>query len=195
MELREVLLALATVWLAAKLAGEALERVGQTAVLGELLAGVLIGPGMLGLVHSSEILRVLAEIGVVILLFEIGLQSDLAALLRAGVQATLVAVVGMKVQPAILNPFGDGGGLTLALMLTAVAVVSKLSTGLAVYRQSVRRWPVAVGMVPRGEVGLIFAGIGLAAGVIDDTLYAAVVVTVMLTTFLAPPWLKILYRV
>jgi Kef-type K+ transport system membrane component KefB len=48
-------------------------------------------------------------------------------------------------------------------------------------------------MVPRGEVGLIFAGAGLAAGVIAEDLYSALVVVVMLTTFVAPPWLKALY--
>jgi Kef-type K+ transport system membrane component KefB len=77
---------------------------------------------------------------------------------------------------------------------TAVAVVSKLTTGLAVYQRGVRRWPVAVGMVPRGEVGLIFAGVGLSAGVIAEDLYSALIVVVMLTTFAAPPWLKVLYR-
>jgi Kef-type K+ transport system membrane component KefB len=51
-----------------------------------------------------------------------------------------------------------------------------------------------VGMVPRGEVGLIFAGTGLAAGVIGADLYSVLVAVVMLTTFVAPPWLKALYR-
>lgn len=49
-------------------------------------------------------------------------------------------------------------------------------------------------MIPRGEVGLIFAGVGLRAGVVAEGLYSALVVTVMLTTFAAPPWLKALYR-
>jgi Kef-type K+ transport system membrane component KefB len=49
-------------------------------------------------------------------------------------------------------------------------------------------------MVPRGEVGLIFAGTGLAVGVVAADLYSALVVAVMLTTFVAPPWLKMLYR-
>jgi Kef-type K+ transport system membrane component KefB len=49
-------------------------------------------------------------------------------------------------------------------------------------------------MVPRGEVGLIFAGAGLAAGVVAEDLYSALIVVVMLTTFAAPPWLKALYR-
>ncbi|MBI2544841.1 MAG: hypothetical protein HYW16_06445 [Candidatus Rokubacteria bacterium] len=54
MGLGELLLSLVIVWLAAKLAGEAMERVGQTAVLGELLAGVIVGPAVLGLVRESE---------------------------------------------------------------------------------------------------------------------------------------------
>jgi Kef-type K+ transport system membrane component KefB len=49
-------------------------------------------------------------------------------------------------------------------------------------------------MVPRGEVGPIFAGAGLAAGVVAEDLYSALIVVVMLTTFAAPPWLKALYR-
>jgi Kef-type K+ transport system membrane component KefB len=378
----DLLFGLAIVWVAAKLAGEGMERLGQTAVLGELLAGVLIGPGVLGLVEESEILVALAEIGVIILLFEIGLESELEDLLRAGVQSSVVAlvgiacplllgyglgrwwglgpitaifigatltatsvgitarvladlgrlqdpaakvvlgaaviddilglvilavvtglvqtgafsvgtvllilfkalvflgaaivfglrfapsllkvvsqmrvrgslivaavvfcvsmaalseviglatiigafaaglvlektdrrahieeaikpvadlfvpvffvIVGMKVDPATLNPFGGAGwsGLLLTGLLVVVAVVSKLAAGLGVYRKGIRRWPVAVGMVPRGEVGLIFAGIGLASRVIDADLYAALVAMVMISTFMVPPWLKALY--
>lgn len=102
--------------------------------------------------------------------------------------------IGMKVKPAVLDPFAPDAVLTMVLVLTVVAVLSKLASGLAVYRRGVRRWPVGVGMMPRGEVGLIFAGVGLAAGVIGESLYAALVVVVMLTTFAAPPWLKALYR-
>jgi Kef-type K+ transport system membrane component KefB len=100
----------------------------------------------------------------------------------------------MKVEPAILNPFAADAQFGIAMVLTVVAVVSKLVTAIAVYQPRVRRWPVGVGMVPRGEVGLIFAGTGLAAGVVSTDLYSALVVVVMLTTFAAPPWLKALYR-
>ena len=93
--MRELLVGLVVVWLAAKLAGEGMERLGQPAVLGELLAGVVIGPGVLGLVHETELLHALAELGVVILLFEIGLESDLGELLRAGLQSTVVALIGI----------------------------------------------------------------------------------------------------
>jgi Kef-type K+ transport system membrane component KefB len=380
MDLRELLLGLVLVWVTAKVAGEGMERIGQTAVLGELLAGVIIGPGVLGLVRDTAVLHALAELGVLILLFEVGLESDLDEFLEAGLQSTLVAAagvvipfatgfalmhalghaplvsvfvgatltatsvgitarvlgdlgrlqeaaakvvlgaavvddilgliilavvtgiaqtggvslvalgvlvgkavvflvaavwlgiklspvlirwvgrmrargtlivysvvfavglaavaeliglatiigafaaglilatterrehiegrikpiadllvpvffvtVGMKVEPAMLNPLAEGGEFGTALVLTAIAVVSKLAAGLAVYRPGVRRSVVGVGMVPRGEVGLIFAGTGLAVGVIANDLYAALVVAVMLTTFAAPPWLKALY--
>jgi Kef-type K+ transport system membrane component KefB len=75
-----------------------------------------------------------------------------------------------------------------------VAIGSKLVAGLAVYHPDTRRWPVAVGMVPRGEVGLIFAGAGLAAAVVAPDLYSALGVMVVITTFVAPAWLKALYR-
>jgi Kef-type K+ transport system membrane component KefB len=102
--------------------------------------------------------------------------------------------VGMKVEPALLNPFGEGTQLGTALVLTVLAIASKLMAGLSVYQTGVRRWPVGVGMIPRGEVGLIFAGAGLVTGVVTPSIYSALVVVVMLTTFAAPPWLKVLYR-
>ena len=104
-----LLLGLVLVWLTAKLAGEGMERIGQTAVLGELLAGVVIGPGVLGLVHESEALHAVAELGVLILLFEVDLESDLHDLLRGGLEATLVALVGVVV------PFAVGYGVMYAL--------------------------------------------------------------------------------
>ena len=102
--------------------------------------------------------------------------------------------VGMKVQPGMLSPFAEHAQFGIAMLLTAVAVASKLAAGLAVYQKAVRRWVIGVGMVPRGEVGLIFAGAGLSAGVIAQDLYSALVVVVILTTFAAPPGLKALYR-
>ena len=101
----ELLVGLVAIWLGAKLGGEAMERVGQPAVVGELLAGVLIGPGVLGLIHPSPVFMALAEVGVVLLLFEIGLESDLEELLRAGLQSTVVAAVG------VAGPLALGFGL------------------------------------------------------------------------------------
>jgi len=380
MDLRDLLVGLVIVWVASKLGGEVMERIGQTAVLGELLAGVIIGPGALGLVRESHAIHALAELFVLILLFEVGLESDLGDLLRSGPQSALVAAVGvvvpfaagygvmyalgyepivavfvgatltatsvgitarvladlgrlqdpgakvvlgaavvddilgliilgvvtaiaqtggvsftangwlftksviflavafvadirlapllvrliggmktrgtlivysvvfavalaaaadliglatiigafaaglvlakterrqhierdikpvanllvpiffvtvgMKVDPTALNPWGEDALLGLVGLLTAIAVLSKVAAGLGVYQRGVRRWPVGVGMVPRGEVGLIFAGAGWSVGVIAGELYSALVVVVMVTTFVAPPWLKMLY--
>jgi len=83
-EFRDLLTGLGLVWLAAKLAGEGLARIGQTAVLGQLLAGVLLGPAVFGLVRESDVLHALAELGVLLLLFEVGLEPNLDDLLRVG---------------------------------------------------------------------------------------------------------------
>ncbi|MBI2553072.1 MAG: cation:proton antiporter, partial [Candidatus Rokubacteria bacterium] len=58
----------------------------------------------------------------------------------------------------------------------------------------VSRWRVGVGMIPRGEVGLIFAGIGLSNRAVEHELYSALVTMIMVSTFIVPPWLKALYR-
>src|SRR5262249_8301188 len=102
--------------------------------------------------------------------------------------------VGMKVELSKLNPFAEGAQLGVALALAVVAIVSKLVAGLAVYHPGTRRWPVGIGMVPRGEVGLIFAGAGLAASVVAPDLYSSLVVMLMITAFVAPAWLKLVYR-
>jgi Kef-type K+ transport system membrane component KefB len=96
-----VLLALAFVMVAAKLAGELVERVGQPGVLGELLVGILVGnatlfgvPTASGL-SASETFTVLAELGAVLLLFQVGLESTPREMLAVGGRAALVAVVGV----------------------------------------------------------------------------------------------------
>jgi Kef-type K+ transport system membrane component KefB len=380
MESPAPLFALVVVWVAAKLGGEAAQRLGQTALVGELLAGFVIGPSALAVVTPSAFLDGLAAIGVVILLFEIGLESDLDRLLRSGLQSLVVALIGvvspfllgfalarwwglsplgavfigaaltatsvgvtarvvselkkaddptaqvvlgaavvddvlglvtlsvvsglartgrvspwsvvtllagavsfltaaiaigvrlapffvrwvdrmqvrgslivwsvlfctvlavlaersglaalvgafaaglvlaktergariveritpvadlfvpiffvtigMHVQIAHLDPLSPRGTLVFAVLLTLVAVASKLVAGLGVYLPDVRRVPVGVGMVPRGEVGLIFAAIGLTDNVITAELYAAVVLMIILTTVIGPVWLRRLY--
>lgn len=94
-------LVLVAILVAGKLGGELAERARQPAVLGELVAGMVIGGSALGIVPTVpgvpiyEMVRLLAEIGVVILLFEIGLETDLREMFRVGGAATVVAVVGV----------------------------------------------------------------------------------------------------
>jgi Kef-type K+ transport system membrane component KefB len=77
----------------------------------------------------------------------------------------------------------------VGLALTAVAILGKLASGWGCQRK-MDRLAVGIGMIPRGEVGLIFAGIGKNIGVIDDALFSAVVILVMITTLLAPLLLR-----
>ena len=77
----------------------------------------------------------------------------------------------------------------LAGGLIVVAIIGKLLSGLGAF-QSSSRWVVGVGMVPRGEVGLVFAAIGRTLGVIDDSIFAAIALMVIVTTLVGPPWLK-----
>jgi Kef-type K+ transport system membrane component KefB len=382
-------LALATILVAAKLLGELAERVGQPAVLGELVAGVLLGGSVLGVVPrdgvSAELIHVLAQLGVLLLLFEIGLETDLREMFRVGTASLAVAVVGVIVpfglgylywayapHPAsgqehlttaaifvgatltatsvgitarvlsdlgrlstpeariiigaaviddvlglvilsvvsgvavsllgiartlavaigflvvavivgrylvpklfdvvvrmrvryvllvfavafalglsalaalagsalILGAFAAGiilsgtnqfdtieheirpvaaiftpiffvsvgasvnlhlfdptstssrGTLLVAAVLTAIAIVGKLAAGWAAPWVRFRRLVVGVGMVPRGEVGLIFADVGRRSGVLTDEVFGAVLLMVMVTTFVAPPGLKALF--
>ena len=81
---------------AAKLLGALAQRIGQPAVLGELVAGVLLGMSVGGLVDpKNDVLHLLAELGVVILLFEIGLETDLRKLMQVGGASAAVATVGV----------------------------------------------------------------------------------------------------
>ena len=83
--------------------------------------------------------------------------------------------------------------LLVGLILTAIAIVGKLVSGLAVRRADISKLVVGVGMVPRGEVGLIFASIGLTAGILSGEVYSAILIMVMLSTFVVPPILKVLF--
>lgn len=101
--------------------------------------------------------------------------------------------VGAKADLGVLNPTvaENRAGLIIAGFLIAVAIVGKVITGWGVFgKPGVNRLAIGVGMIPRGEVGLVFAGIGSASGVLDKPLEAAIIVMVILTTFLAPPMLQ-----
>jgi Kef-type K+ transport system membrane component KefB len=82
--------------------------------------------------------------------------------------------------------------MAVALGVTAVAILGKVISGIAA--GSANRWIVGFGMVPRGEVGLIFAAIGKALGVVDDTLFSVIVAMVILTTLVTPPVLGVLLK-
>jgi Kef-type K+ transport system membrane component KefB len=127
-ELGTFLLAFAAALIGAKVFGEICERFGQPSVLGELLAGVVLGPSMLGLVPLSSGILLLAEIGVMLLLFEVGLETDLGELARVGGSALAVALLGMAL------PFVGGFLLTL---LAGFSTLTSIFVGAAMTATSI----------------------------------------------------------
>jgi Kef-type K+ transport system membrane component KefB len=101
--------------------------------------------------------------------------------------------VGAQTDLAVLNPFepANRSGLSIALFLVVVAVLGKVITGLVVFgKPGINRLAIGVGMIPRGEVGLIFVSVGATSGVLPAATQAGVVVMVIITTFIAPPLLR-----
>ena len=100
-------------------------------------------------------------------------------------------LIGAAVDLSHFNPFNQQNWpvLLLAGGLTVVAVLGKLAAGLGAGGK-VNRWAVGIGMLPRGEVGLIFAGVGLSSAIISTAEYGAILLVVTLTTVLAPLLLK-----
>jgi len=96
-------------------------------------------------------------------------------------------MVGMKIQ---LELFTDWHMVALAIALFAMAVPSKVIAGYAAKSKEIDPLLVGIGMLPRGEVGLIFASIGLEAKLLTVNLYSAAVIALLLTTVVTPPWLK-----
>lgn len=104
--------------------------------------------------------------------------------------------VGARTDISVLNPLvpANREGLIIASFLVVVAIIGKTITGYAVFGQpGINRLAVGFGMIPRGEVGLVFAGVGAASGVLSESLDAAIIVMVIVTTFIAPPLLRLVF--
>jgi Kef-type K+ transport system membrane component KefB len=130
----EILFSIFIIFIAAKLSAEFFERIRQPAVVGEILAGVLIGPSLLGLVKQTEITAALSEIGVILLLFTVGLEINPSALFKVGGRALLVAVAGV-ILPFIAGwalmalwgaPTIEGVFLGAAMVATSVGITARV---------------------------------------------------------------------
>lgn len=102
MDISTFLLQLLAILLSARILGELAATVQIPSVIGELAAGIIIGPSLLGWIEADEVIRLLAEIGVILLLFQVGLETDMGKLIKTGAKSVLVAIGGF------LGPFAVG---------------------------------------------------------------------------------------
>jgi Kef-type K+ transport system membrane component KefB len=129
-----VLLSLFIMLAAAKLMAEIFERLKQPAVVGEILAGVIIGPSVLGWVAPSDLLAILAEIGVIFLLFTVGLETKPQAIFRVGKRAAIVAVLGVAlpfvagyfIAVAWDGSFAEAMFIGAAMVATSVGITARV---------------------------------------------------------------------
>lgn len=118
-------------------------------------------------------------------------QSDEVRRSMQSVVRVLVPVFFLTVGTEVdMSVAADTKVLIAVVVLTAVSVAAKTFAGIGASRRTGDRWIIGLGMVPRGEVGLIFAGIGLAEGILPESGHAILVLTVMATTIIAPPLLR-----
>jgi Kef-type K+ transport system membrane component KefB len=144
--------------------------VGLAAIIGAFLAGMVVG-------ESSERHALEAEVAPVAAFFTpfffgfIGAQVDLAGLANVDSLVLLAAITGLAVATKFIGAF-----------------IGALSQGRA--RATLIGW----GMVPRGEVGIVVAGLGLSSGAIESEIYSVVVGMAIITTLIVPPFLPVLVR-
>ncbi len=100
MDVNAILLDILVVLVAAKIAAEIADRINIPAVVAEIAAGILIGPSLLGFVEPNEVVHTLAELGVILLLLEVGMEMDLRDLRSVGRASLLVAIIGVVVPMA-----------------------------------------------------------------------------------------------
>jgi Kef-type K+ transport system membrane component KefB len=139
METHDFFLTLLIILLTARIFAELATRMQAPSVIGELLAGVILGPSLLGWIEPFEAIKLMAEIGIILLLFEVGLETDVKRLVRTGIKSLVVAMVGFVLplvlgfslgywvfnQPLLVSLF-IGGTLTATSIGITVRVLSDL---------------------------------------------------------------------
>jgi Kef-type K+ transport system membrane component KefB len=133
MELHDFFWLLAIVLLSARVLSEVAARFGIPSVIGELAAGLILGPSLLGWVSPTPTLEILAEIGIILLLFEVGMNTDVYRLAKAGAKPLIVAGVGFTL-PFILGAVVSwyGFGLSLIASLFIGGTLTATSIGITV---------------------------------------------------------------
>jgi len=157
--IQDALIDLLVVLLAAKLGDELFKRLGLPTLIGEILAGVVVGSSVLGFVEPTDTLAVFSELGAVFLLFWVGLETRIGDLRQVGRAAALVGVLG------VVLPFAGGAGIGIASGEATAVVVF---IGAALIATS-----VGITSAVLSDVGLVATAAGrtiLGAAVVDDIL-------------------------
>ena len=222
----DLFLILIAILVFAKIFGEGAERIGQPAVLGELVAGLVLGGSVLGWVPTDgamgEMIHLLAEVGVAILLFEIGLETDLKEMFRVGVSSASVAMVGVflpfllgflywfMADPSI-GAHPEGISLSMVaifvgatLTATSVGITARVLTDLRLMHRAESRIIIGAAVID-DVLGLVILAVvsGLAGGAtvtalgVTRTFVVAVgflVVAVVIGNYLAPKLFTLIDR-
>ena len=147
------------VFVSAKLMAELFERINQPGIVGEIIAGILIGPSVLNFIQPSEFLTALSDLGAMFLLFRVGLEVRSSELMKVGGVATLVACSG------VIVPFLMGWGI---LLLWGAPSNEAIFVGASMVATSVGI--TAQVLSAKGLLHAVSSKIILAAAVIDDVL-------------------------
>lgn len=193
-------------------------------LVGSIVVGRLVSPLFMGLVKGMQTRGnlLIASLVVMLALAFVGAAIQLEAILGAFTAGLILAetdrakeleeqvlpladflvpiffvCVGAKTDLSVLNPAipANREGLVIAGFLIVVAILGKVTSGFAVWggATKINQLAIGVGMVPRGEVGLVFAAAGSDSGVLPPALDVAIVVMVIITTFVAPPLLRLVF--
>jgi Kef-type K+ transport system membrane component KefB len=201
-----LLLVLAAVLLTTRALSALAEKVGQAAILGELVGGVLLGASALGILDPTEpAIQMLAQLGLLILLFEIGLATDLRALAKVGATATVIAVAGV-VLPFVLGyaalaVMGIGGIAAIvcaaALTATSIGISTRVLAELGFLTTREGRVVLGaavldsiIGLVILSVIGAFAAGAAVTTmGIVRTSALAFgfVVIALLVGSFIVPP--------
>jgi Kef-type K+ transport system membrane component KefB len=201
-----LLLVVAAVLITTRALSVLAEKFGQPAILGELLGGVVLGASVLGILDPADPgIHILAELGLLILLFEIGLATDLRALTRVGGTATVVAVVGVALPFAFgyaaLSAMGVGrlAAIVCAASLTAtsIGVSTRVLAELGFLQTQEGRVVLGtavlddiIGLVILSVIGSFAAGVAITTAGVARTSAVAfgfVAVAIIVGSFVVPP--------
>lgn len=167
------LLDLVIVLFAANIGGYLMKKMNQSMVLGQILAGLIVGPAVLGIIHETDFIKNVAEIGVLLLMFSAGLETELEDLKSSGKSASLIAIGGVVI-PLILGAiavmaFQKGADFKEAVFVGIILTATSVSLSVQVLREMDKL---------RTRVGI---GI-LSAAVIDDVI-GILLVTLAVSVF------------